>query len=233
MSQEASSSDARLGRLTICRCSPSTPRSVHTLLFSCVIQATGGPAHGNSPRSNPGCFRARTPAKSCPVGIPPGSAQWRASRDYIQACSAQKHLRSRGCQRAIPTDAADQPLSQTGHMGLALNDAQHRVLQWVADGADLVNPPHDVFKTSAVTCRPVARRSRSPSTRTTRPLRVIGYDRPVWADIGFAASILDLPAILSSSFVSTSLVALPPQVRKAVGDRPWQEVTARSVSRSL
>ncbi|WP_125616635.1 hypothetical protein [Specibacter cremeus] len=35
-------------------------------------------------------------------------------------------------------------------MDLALNNAQLLVLQWVADGADLDNPPNDTFKTSAV-----------------------------------------------------------------------------------
>lgn len=34
-------------------------------------------------------------------------------------------------------------------MNLTLNDAQLRVLQWVADGADLDNPPTETFKTSA------------------------------------------------------------------------------------
>lgn len=35
-------------------------------------------------------------------------------------------------------------------MDLTLNDAQRIVLQWVADGADLDNPPSETFKTSAV-----------------------------------------------------------------------------------
>jgi len=35
-------------------------------------------------------------------------------------------------------------------MDLALNDTQLRVLQWVANGADLDNPPNGTFKTSAV-----------------------------------------------------------------------------------
>lgn len=35
-------------------------------------------------------------------------------------------------------------------MDLGLNDAQLLVLQWVANGADLENPPSDAFKTSAV-----------------------------------------------------------------------------------
>lgn len=34
-------------------------------------------------------------------------------------------------------------------MNLTLNDAQLRVLQWVANGADLENPPTETFKTSA------------------------------------------------------------------------------------
>lgn len=34
-------------------------------------------------------------------------------------------------------------------MDLTLNDAQLKVLQWVADGADLDNPPSETFKTSA------------------------------------------------------------------------------------
>ncbi|MDR3359786.1 MAG: hypothetical protein LBO20_03865, partial [Bifidobacteriaceae bacterium] len=38
-------------------------------------------------------------------------------------------------------------------MDLTLNDAQHLVLQWVADGADLDNPPSETFKTSAVALR--------------------------------------------------------------------------------
>ncbi len=35
-------------------------------------------------------------------------------------------------------------------MNLVLNDAQLLVLRWVAEGADLENPPSDTFKTSAV-----------------------------------------------------------------------------------
>ncbi|WP_284982448.1 hypothetical protein [Arthrobacter sp. efr-133-TYG-118] len=35
-------------------------------------------------------------------------------------------------------------------MNLSLNDAQLLVLQWVAEGGDLENPPNDTFKTSAV-----------------------------------------------------------------------------------
>lgn len=38
-------------------------------------------------------------------------------------------------------------------MDLTLNDAQFLVLQWVADGADLDNPPSETFKTSAVALR--------------------------------------------------------------------------------
>ncbi|GEM_PF-3068168 len=38
-------------------------------------------------------------------------------------------------------------------MDLTLNDAQLLVLQWVADGADLDNPPSETFKTSAVALR--------------------------------------------------------------------------------
>lgn len=34
-------------------------------------------------------------------------------------------------------------------MDLSINDAQRSVLQWVANGADLDNPPSDTFKTSA------------------------------------------------------------------------------------
>ena len=38
-------------------------------------------------------------------------------------------------------------------MDLTLNDTQLLVLQWVADGADLDNPPSETFKTSAVALR--------------------------------------------------------------------------------
>lgn len=63
-------------------------------------------------------------------------------------------------------------------------------------------------------------------------LRIIGYDGPAWADIGFAATILALPVLWSSPFVLTSVVRFR-RARKAGGDRPWQELTARFVSRSL
>jgi hypothetical protein len=38
---------------------------------------------------------------------------------------------------------------QPGHMNLTLNDVQLAVLQWVADGCDMENPPTPTFKTSA------------------------------------------------------------------------------------
>jgi hypothetical protein len=63
-------------------------------------------------------------------------------------------------------------------------------------------------------------------------LRIIGYDGPAWADIGFAATILALPVFWSSPYVLTTVVRFR-RARKAGGDRPWRELTTRFVSRSL
>jgi hypothetical protein len=63
-------------------------------------------------------------------------------------------------------------------------------------------------------------------------VRIIGYDGPLWADIGFAATVLALPVLWTSVYLLIAVVRFR-RARKTGGDRPWRAVTARFISRTL
>ncbi|GHG51287.1 hypothetical protein GCM10012320_20370 [Sinomonas cellulolyticus] len=78
---------------------------------------------------------------------------------------------------------------------------------------------------------------RSAVTVTVDPtdadsVRIIGYDRPLWGDIGFALVLLAQPVLWASVYLLFALVRFR-RGRKAGGAQPWRSLTVRFVARTI